>query len=267
MRRKKIVWITDPHLNFLDQRSLIDFLEAVSDSSPDVLLLSGDVSDAPNLIRCLKVISDAIDGQVYFVLGNHDYYKGSILEVNKKVKALVKKDNKLNFLDDLGPVKLNNGTALIGHSGWYDGRNGDYKNTKLSLRDFLLIEELYLEKGELLKKINELADKAAKSLKEKLIKAIESGFKNILCITHVPPFKEAAWHMGKQSDKDALPFFSSKIMGEALKPIMKKNPKVKLTIFCGHTHSKGKYSALPNLEVITGEAEYEFPKIQSIRYV
>jgi len=45
---------------------------------------------------------------------------------------------------------------------------------------------------------------------------------------------------------------------------MKKHPDKKLTVLCGHTHSPGAAQILPNLEVLTGSAEYGSPTIQQI---
>ena len=53
----------------------------------------------------------------------------------------------------------------MGCESWADGRWGDYAGSRVLLNDFFLIEELTnLRSSERLKKIRELADKAAAGL-------------------------------------------------------------------------------------------------------
>jgi hypothetical protein len=53
-------------------------------------------------------------------------------------------------------------------------------------------------------------------------------------------------------------------MGEALTEIMQEFPDRKLLVLCGHTHSSGVYSPLPNLRVLTGESQYYVPDAAGI---
>jgi hypothetical protein len=38
------------------------------------------------------------------------------------------------------------------------------------------------------------------------------------------------------------------------------HPECEMTVLCGHTHSSGEVSVLPNLRVVTGGAEYGSPE-------
>jgi hypothetical protein len=87
-------------------------------------------------------------------------------------------------------------------------------------------------------------------------------WKRVLLLTHVPPFREAAWHLGRTSDDDWLPFFASRVAGEALTAAMQQRPDRELLVLCGHTHSPGEVAILPNLRVLTGGARYGYPEIQ-----
>lgn len=71
-------------------------------------------------------------------------------------------------------------------------------------------------------------------------------------------------HEGKMSNDDYLPFFSSKVTGDTLLEIAKKNPEVEFLALCGHTHSKSYYQPLTNLTVKAGNAEYMHPEIQEV---
>jgi Icc protein len=80
----------------------------------------------------------------------------------------------------------------------------------------------------------------------------------------VPPWREAAWHRGKPSDDDWLPFFSCKAAGDVLEAAMRARPDREMLVLCGHTHGGGVARILPNLEVRTGEAKYGQPRIQGV---
>jgi Icc protein len=61
-----------------------------------------------------------------------------------------------------------------------------------------------------------------------------------------------------------LPFFACKAAGEALARVMAEHPDRRLTVFCGHTHGKGRCRVSSNIEVITGGAEYGRPRLQEV---
>lgn len=46
--------------------------------------------------------------------------------------------------------------------------------------------------------------------------------------------------------------------------VMKLYPQCRLTVLCGHTHSPGTAQILPNLQTLTGRAEYGKLYIQHI---
>ena len=53
-------------------------------SPPDVILLGGDVGEAPTVGNYLKEFATLIPCQVYFVLGNHGFYKWICPKENKR---------------------------------------------------------------------------------------------------------------------------------------------------------------------------------------
>lgn len=267
MNKKKILWITDIHLNFLTNKELESFIKKIQNESPDILLIGGDMGEAKSVCSYLQKLDQSIRCPIYFVLGNHDYYGGSLSKVNEKVYRLTNSSKKLFFLDIIPFVALTKDTALIGHSGWADGKFGNYHNSEVMLNDYTLIDEFIgLNKNQRLKKLNELGNEAATKIKKQLISAFKN-YNKVLCLTHVPPFREACWHEGKISDDNYLPHFSCKVVGEAIKKIMKSRPDCCLEVLCGHTHSSGSTQILDNLSVITGKASYGKPEIQKIIYL
>src|SRR6185437_10573320 len=53
---KRAVWLTDIHLNFLKAAEIEVFLRSVVAASPDILLIGGDVGEAPDVIGHLRRI-------------------------------------------------------------------------------------------------------------------------------------------------------------------------------------------------------------------
>lgn len=267
MATKKAIWLTDLHLNFLDPKDNQKFIGQIQNEEPDIILIGGDTGEAHSAISYLKELGQFLGSQIYFVLGNHDFYKGSISQVREEAKNAANMSERLFYLDETPFVELNEDTALIGHSSWADGRLGNYENSSVMLNDYLLINELSgLTKTDRLQQLNRLGDEAASHLQSSLEMVVKK-YRNILCLTHVPPFRESCWHEGRISDNDYLPHFSCKAVGDVLKTTMQKNPDSHLTVLCGHTHSSGKFQALDNLEVLTGEAKYGQPKIQKVIYL
>jgi 3',5'-cyclic AMP phosphodiesterase CpdA len=67
--------------------------------------------------------------------------------------------------------------------------------------------------------------------------------------------------LGKISDSDWLPHFSSKIMGDTLLEVAEANPDRHILVLCGHTHGSSYFAPRKNLEVYTGAADYGFPDV------
>jgi predicted phosphodiesterase len=259
----KILWLTDIHLEFPDADALDRFYRKLEKADADVVLISGDIGQAPTTIEFLRELQTAVRCRVYFVFGNHDYYFGSIKAVRSQASR-VYSSGPIRWLSISGIVALTKSLCCIGHDGWGDGRNGNYGGSNVRLNDFELIEELTgLPRDMRLKKIKSLGDEAADHLK-KLLSETLSAFRHIVVVTHVPPFPESAWWMGKPSSPDWLPFFSCKALGDVLSEFMQKHPEKQMTVLCGHTHGSGTAKILPNLLVYTGSARYGFPRIQKV---
>jgi len=262
--KMKVLWLTDIHLEFLDESGFSNFIRDLCNKNADAILISGDIAQASTIGDYLSRMAQTLAIPVYFVLGNHDYYHGSILGVRANMTALSKGSPHLHWLNVCGPVYLASTTCLVGHDGWGDARLGNYHNSHVMLNDFLLISELAgLSAEERLQKLNHLGDEAAEHFQTVLPEALRAT-EHVVVLTHVPPFMEAAWYDGHYSDPDWLPFFSCKAVGDVLSEVMQKHQDKRMTVLCGHTHGGGASKILPNLVVLTGPAEYKHPAIQEI---
>ena len=262
----RVAWLTDIHLNFLRPAELETFLRLVAASRPDTVLVGGDIGEAPNFARYLVQMARAWPCLIYFVLGNHDYYKRSIASVRSVAEQVSEVAKNLVYLTACQlPIALTPHVGLVGHDGWGDGRAGDYARSDVMLNDYLLIEELAAAqtKERRLPILNRLGDEAAEHARRLLPAALEQ-FDEVLFLTHVPPFLEACWHDGRTSDANWSPHFTCLALGEALAEIMDRFPQKRLTVLCGHTHSSGVANIRENLTVLTGQAEYGKPEIQRV---
>ena len=259
---KKIAWMTDIHLNFLQRPEVVKFCRDVAETNPDAVLLGGDIGDARTIETYIEIFRDALQCPVYFVLGNHDFYHGAIAEVRERIKKLSAGSGRLHWLPDAGIVPLTAKTCLLGCESWADGRFGDYAHSQVMLNDYFLIDELTrLDSGERLKRLNHLADVVAVGLEEILPEALDR-FQTVILLTHVPPFMEACRYRGQNTGAEWLPHFSCKAAGEVIMKQMSKYPNREMLVLCGHTHDAFQIRIRTKVEVRVGGAFYGVPRIQ-----
>ena len=265
----RLAWLTDIHLNFLDEVERQRFWETASEQA-DAFAITGDIAESPSIIDCLKEMEAILRKPVYFVLGNHDFYRGSISETRDEVTRLAEQSEFLVYMTAATVVELSPRTALIGHDGWADARLGDFHSSDVFLNDYVAIKELRKWKGEfgidkpaLEEALQRLGDEAAHHFQDVLQEAA-AYHSSVIALTHVPPFKEAAWYDGRHSDDNWLPHFACKATGDALRGVMVCEPQTRLLVLCGHTHGQGEVQISENLQVLTGEAEYGHPVIQRV---
>jgi predicted MPP superfamily phosphohydrolase len=259
---KRLAWLTDIHLNFLRPPQREDFLVRVRDAQPNAVLISGDIGEAHDVVAFLSQIVLAWPCPIYFVLGNHDFYFGSIAEVRGRIQNLCREEPRLHYLTQLGVVDLAPGIGLVGHDGWADAQLGDYERSTVMMNDYRLIAELAgYNKQSRQSVLRAMGQEAADHVRRVLIDAF-ARYADAFLITHVPPLREACWHEGRTSNDEWLPHFTCQAVGEAILEIMRPRPDRRLTVLCGHTHSGGETQPLPNVQIITGGAVYGAPEIQ-----
>jgi len=257
-------WMTDLHLNFVRSQERARFYAGLREQKLDALLLGGDIGEADSVGYFLSEIEKEAGAPAYFVLGNHDFYRGSIAGVRAAVAQQTAASTRLRWLPASGVVPLTDQTALVGHDSWADGRVGDFFRSEVLLNDYVLIDELRTrDKAERYARLNALGDEAAEFLERRTREAL-AQWRNVLVLTHVPPFREACWHEGRISEGEYLPHFACQVVGERLAAVMREHPEHRMTVLCGHTHSSRVAQILDNLVVLTGGAEYGKPALQQV---
>ena len=258
----KVAWSSDVHLNFIDQKRAKKWIDEFAGA--DVLLLSGDIAESKDIVDWLRFLAAQFPKDIYFVLGNHDYYHSSIAVVRKAVGELVQSIGNLHYLSQDGPHQLTSKVILLGHDGWGDAKNGDFLQTPIRINDHRLIEELTsLPRPVLQKRLQALGEQAADHIERGLQKAKEKA-DEIWVLTHVPPFPETCWHNGYAGHKDWIPDFSCQSVGDMLLRFCAENPTKQIKVFCGHGHSPGEVWVRPNLFVRTARAEYKYPILEAL---
>lgn len=265
----KLAWLTDIHLNFLTLPERKVFYQIIFDSLCEGLLISGDIAEAPSLCDLLQEMAYFVKKPIYFVLGNHDYYRGSVADVRASLIQLLKTEESLYWLPKAGGQLLTPNVVLVGTDGFADGRYGDYENSLVSLNDSILIRDLFqhrlLSKKHLQLKMQELADEDAKQLEQDIQTAIDRHKpQKLIVLTHVPPFPEVCLYQGRPTDANYLPYFSSKSTGDVLLKMAQHYSSVDFVVLSGHTHDYAQSQILRNLWVTVGSAEYYKPILQKI---
>lgn len=265
---KNLMWLTDVHLNFLDESERREYYQTLFEASADAALISGDIGEAPSVRLYLQEMAQHLNKPIYFVLGNHDYYRGTVSSVHEKIEQCERINSHLHWLGNGEIVHLSPRSILLGIDAWADARYGDFVHSPIQINDSRLISDLFLAaitgKNNLQKKMAELADIDAAILQKSLTRAMNFNPEHILICAHVPPFPESCVYEGEPTDRDWLPFFSSKALGDVIASCAKKYPKIQFTVVCGHTHSYQRHQPLENLSVKVGQATYGSPEIQEI---
>jgi 3',5'-cyclic-AMP phosphodiesterase len=259
MPMKKLLWLTDLHLNLVEPDDFNYFINRINDKKAEGILISGDVCDGSDFGVWLEKIQEETSIPLFFILGNHDYYGTSIASTRKLANHL---GFRCHYLTSRDFIDLSDDIALVGHDGWADGRYGDFLNSSIVLRDYEEIDDLKdLSAEEQLERLAELGDEASMHLKNNLEKAFKEYRKAIVLI-HPPPFPEACLYNNSVPDSEWGPHFICQAAGETLLAVMNKHPDKEAIVLCGHAHNLSDVQILPNLRVLTGGYEKGRPLIQ-----
>ena len=294
MEQMRLAWATDLHLNFVDDENMAAFLAEVQRADIDAIAICGDTGESDSIGPFLIRLAESIERPVHFVLGNHDFYHGSIADTRQSIRSLAASHHHLTYLSTSGPIELTATMAVVGHDGWGDARRGDFYGTNVIVGDVKYIEELKcwktapeelkdsqlhysvdsnlpnwrlppedLDRESLRPVLNELGTEAAEHLARVLNEAFQE-YQDVIAITHVPPFPELCRIREGLNRDDWLPFYCCDAVGRVMKEIMQNHPSQSLHVLCGHTHRGGSIRVLDNLTAECGDTEYTEPKIQGV---
>lgn len=253
---------TDVHLNFSSATALVKPLLA---SGADRVVITGDIAESESFDEYLLRVASLSGLPIYFVLGNHDFYGGSMdatLRAALRVHGtVVDGGGSVTWLRVAPVVDLGEGIALIGIDGLYDARWGT-PESGMYLNDFKAIEDLKgLHRRRVIEIVQQWGQETAARGRE-LLRAAVATHRRVFFCTHVPPFPESVRDKeGKRASPEALPWYSSRSMGEMLRAEAKAHPDVEIVVLAGHTHYATDMQIAPNLRALVGGAAYFSPNI------
>jgi hypothetical protein len=142
---------------------------------------------------------------------------------------------------------------MVGVDGWGDARCGDLAS-KVQLSDWDLIAEFApsrYDRPARVELLRQLGSAEAAALADQLAR-VPADTRQVLVLTHVPPFPECCVYDGKPSEPAYLPWFTCIATGEVLLDHARAHPERRVVVLCGHCHGLATHQPVPNLEVRTG---------------
>ena len=109
----RLAWATHLHLDFISRAERRRFLDSIRDWA-DAFVVSGDIAESTSLVGTLHEMDAVLGRPVYFVLGNHDYYQGSVAATRRSVAAAVVGSRSLIYLSR----RRRRGTGSRHGPGW-----------------------------------------------------------------------------------------------------------------------------------------------------
>jgi predicted phosphohydrolase len=247
-------WLTDPHFNFLEESKVIDFLLKLSKLNIDGLFITGDISTGPEIYRHLQLVEKLLQKPVYFILGNHDYYRSSFDKIDRLMEKIKKETSNLHYMTHSEPIKLAPGVGLIGQDGWYDSYWREPLTSLVFVWDWFFITDFRIcfSNKERLELSRERAFENALQAEISLKKALKS-YDTVYFLTHFPPWPDFdRWC--QLFEKFWMPYNYSKIMASTLQDVMAQHPTKKLIVLAGHSHDRKVKQIAPNIILKTAEA-------------
>lgn len=256
----KLIWVSDPHLDWLTEDELSRFFKTLQESETEGVIISGDIGQAKTLKTHLLRFA-LLPMPTYFVLGNHDIYGSSFQYVYEIVRKTTKRSKKLTWLSESKPVWLTELTHLVGHDGWADGRAGLGQKSGFLVNDYQAISDFRgLSVGSVFKLIQDKADHAAAIIQMAIRQIIT---KHIIVVTHAPPYVETCKYHSQPTSEAYLPHFCNTRLGEILKAAA-TDLNVRISVLCGHTHEQVQLQIDNNICVYVGGSTYGDPQLITI---
>ena len=255
-------WLSDIHLDMVSEDVFLQCMKQIRDSDACGIWLTGDIATGRDVDVWLQRIQCETQLPVYFVLGNHDYYYSSFVEVDQSIETLSCEQEGLFWMDRQEPIWLSSRDVLIGVGGWGDAKTGDFLSTPIRINDHRLIAELSdIPRPKLKQLLQERGAFMAENIASKISQCKTAS--TIWVLTHVPPFPEACWYQGRFGDSSWTPDFVCASVGSVLQHVATQLSSTNIRVLCGHGHHRGYVQMAPNLVVYTAMAEYSKPAVET----
>lgn len=266
----RLAWCTDIHLDVCGDtdNATIRLVEKAVRQGVDGMVVTGDISNGQNLVYHLSVMERVLQKPIYFVLGNHDYWAQHRDNIHKQMRELNGMAPYLKWLPGSSYVPISDTTCILGHDGWYDCFEGDFKTSPFTMNDWNNIHDFReiggpANRSAIVALSRKWSHEATKSVHD-AIKSAARYHSVIVVATHVPPFVEVAKDPEGRTNVDSLPWYTSSLMGSMLRQAAQAFPKVKFVVLAGHTHKRFSTRIDGNMVCHVGGADYGRPELQDI---
>lgn len=261
----KLLWLTDLHLDSATPNTRQAFYQSLRETAFDAAVITGDISTSRLLSKHLAELAQVCSPRnVYFVLGNHDFYGASFDVVDGVAASCCREHSNLHHLGQGEIVRLGPDSALIGHRGWADGRAYGGKRTAHHFPDQSAIRDLRSGSTYPAFRTMERLGRESGAYFRRVLPYALTSYRHVLIATHVPPFAQAVRFAGGPCAAEMLPHYVNASAGGVIKRIGKHFPKTKITVLCGHSHHAVTVNISENLEVRAGRVVKTQPEIQGV---
>jgi predicted phosphohydrolase len=255
-------------------RATLDLVTSLSEVTPDVLILAGDIGAGDDFERCLALF-DHLPCQKALVPGNHDIWvrqvdeRGDSLTVYDRHLPAVAKAHGFTYLDHDPLLFPASGLAVVGTMNWYDytwdndllrEATPDWEER---LRTKRFVRGQHNDANYVRWPLTDVAftDRVVAKLTADLTAALKRVPK-ALVIAHHPPLRGLLYPANEPPPLDALLWraFSGNTRVEQL--LMAHAERVPL-VFCGHTHAARECEVGPMRGINVG-GDYHFKRMLRI---
>jgi hypothetical protein len=256
----KIGWTANARLRHKGGHQFERYMKSLESSQIEALFIVGNYSgSAHDNLRYIRDSTSHLSMPVFFTLGNQDFRKER--KIHETVEATQKWVDEQNreqtryiYLANVGLLKMNKETVIIGVDGFYDGvgvtEEGGYNEDFDLIGDFA---EVSNDKAKTLDLCNRLAKTNAEILAEKLAEAHkERGVKNVIIFTNTPGSEKSLLCGGSNTvPEGARGYYVNRHIYPTIAPLVAKKPKVKHFVIAASPLCNNSVRVLPNLKEFT----------------
>lgn len=272
----KLLWASDIHLDRAGGECKERFFERLAAAGHDGVVISGDISNSKCVVQHLEEIGRACNGSgngsgkpVYFVLGNHDYYQGSIRQVESAVDQLCQRSGNLFHLGKGEIISIGNDTALMGHRGW--GNGGEKSRYRISVPNpdrHAIADFCGLSNHAYFSRVQSLGAESADYVR-RILPAALARYSRVVHLTHYPVHTDAIRFNERPCGWDRMGHFANFAMGGAMLGISKNyqertNQERTIMVLAGHSHCAATVRVAPGIEIKVAGARPGKPEVQGI---
>lgn len=253
---RKFYLMSDIHIDHLDdfEKESRYLLPYYNPENP--ILLTGDVSTARDFRRDIARFAETFSGQIYVVMGNHDYWGSSYEQMNNFVRDI--KIRNVHICSNAG-FDIRDGTAIVMVNNWYSPEIEAVADRFVSMNDWNHMANFagYGITGNIsdairaAQAISEKSAGYANNVFSEVSDEIESGdVERVVVMAHFPPYVEMMSRIDNYT-----PFYFDPKMGAVIRRFAMKHEHIPVTVVSGHTHTYRSFKE-DNVKGIVAPANY-----------